>query len=78
MTELEFPGGLARLDNDAVWGKLRAWIAAAKGRQCVLMGDDERWTATLCEYSREWECSSRLGAADAVANALQAAEHDPA
>lgn len=79
MSELMFPGGIVRIDEGEVWRKLGAWLA--DGERTVRMWSSQSssegpflFCKLDCRTSgNSFNGSSRLGAADAVAQALQAA-----
>ncbi len=83
---MHFPGGIARIDETRVWSLLSAWIHRneARGASCLFtrapQSDQdvcvlELHAAPDLEHTK-WEARSRLSIADAVANALQAAESE--
>ena len=75
MTEIMFPGGILRVDEGHVWRELSSWIESTNGYGSVSIwkNGDERFHALLLAEAGgdEHRGSSRLGAADAVAQALQ-------
>lgn len=78
MTELLFPGGAVRIDENQVWRELSAWLSSTNGYGSVTFwqnGDGGKFHALLVTEAggAEYRGSSRLGVPDAVAQALQVA-----
>lgn len=69
MTELLFPGGVARIDEGRVWRLLAD--ARAGGWLYSIVGHPDGVTCVLTRDGESHTAHSRLGPADAVANALQ-------
>lgn len=75
-----FPGGATVIDESRVWRMLSAWITRneARGASCTFArapkSDEFVCFLAMDLESDHWETRSRLSIADAVANALQAAE----
>ena len=80
MSTLQFPGGIAVIDEKKVWQYLSAWICRneQRGASCTFarapQSDQFVCFLALDLETAHWEARSRLSIADAVANALQAAE----
>lgn len=80
MTDMHFPGGMVRIDEARVWSMLSAWITRneTRGASCTFARapNTDQFVCFLAMdlESDHWEARSRLSIADAVANALQAAE----
>jgi len=75
MPDLQFPGGIVRIDPEQVWSALQAWLLVDTSRRCSVYHDSQGYCCRLT-----WDANgadggtsarSRLGIADAVANALQ-------
>lgn len=80
MTALQFPGGVAVVDTERVWRELQRWLEQDGSRRCSVYRDSQGYCCRLtwdnATKADSGGCSARsgLGIADAVANALQAAE----
>lgn len=68
---MQFPGGMVRIDENQVWRELARWMGdALSGEREVMMSQGH--CLLICHtLGREVEGKSRLGLADAVAQALQ-------
>jgi hypothetical protein len=81
MDTYDFPGGPVTIDTERVWRALREWLEADHTRLCSVRADKLGYVCRLTwDYTDEQlgrvvsgACAarSRLGLADAVANALQ-------
>lgn len=80
MTALLFPGGIAIVDPEHIWRELQRWLEASASRRCNIFCDSLGYGCRLTRDSTGQDdpgfclARSQLGLADAVANALQAAQ----
>ncbi len=80
MTTLHFAGGPVTLDPNRVWLELQKWLDQDTSRRSSLGHDSQGYCCRLtwdgADKRDPGGCSARsqLGIADAVANALQAAQ----
>lgn len=74
MAQLHFPGGPVTIDQSQIWRELSTWLGSGWDRQLtVRVASDSLIWATLHDgvHVRSHVGHSRLGLADAVAQALQ-------
>ena len=79
ITSLDFLGGTVAIDPESVWQHLQRWLDVDTSRRCGVHRDSLgyccrlTWDTTSKTDSGGVSARSKLGIADAVANALQAA-----
>lgn len=76
MTELMFPSGLVRIEENHVWVELSRWLDRNRelGGDVMLRPQGETgFSCRLFVGEQSWSAQSYLSLADAVANCLQAA-----